>query len=73
MKNKKDTKKESWITRIKSFLEQAKGELKKVTYPSQRDVLVTCGSVIFIVIIISLFLGVVDIVLAKIINFILPK
>ncbi len=69
----KKGQKKTIFKRIKDFLEESKAELKKVTYPSQRDVLVTCGSVIFIVIMISIFLGVVDIVLAKIINFILPK
>ncbi len=68
----KEEKKENWIKRLKEFLEQSKAELKKVTYPSQRDVLVTCGSVIFLVILISIFLGLVDIIWAKIINFILP-
>ncbi len=69
----KKNKEKSVFEKIKVFLEEAKGELKKVTYPSQKDVLATCGSVIFVVIIISVFLGVVDIVLAKIISFILPK
>jgi preprotein translocase subunit SecE len=46
--------------------------MKKVTYPSQKQTMATCGSVLVLVVIISAFLGVVDVALAKIIEAILP-
>jgi preprotein translocase subunit SecE len=57
---------------FKTFFEQSKMEMKKVTYPSQKQTMATCGSVLVLVVIISAFLGVVDVALAKIIEAILP-
>jgi len=57
---------------FKTFFEQSKMEMKKVTYPSQKQTMATCGSVLVLVLIISVFLGVVDVALAKIIEAILP-
>jgi preprotein translocase subunit SecE len=59
-------------TEFKTFFEQSKMEMKKVTYPSQKQTMATCGSVLVLVLIISVFLGVVDVALAKIIEAILP-
>ncbi len=59
-------------TEFKTFFEQSKMEMKKVTYPSQKQTMATCGSVLVLVVIISVFLGVVDVALAKIIEAILP-
>ena len=55
-----------------TYFEQSKMEMKKVTYPSQKQTVATCGSVLVLVIIISVFLGVVDVALAKIIEAIRP-
>jgi preprotein translocase subunit SecE len=79
--NKKKTKSEpvepksglfSKLSEFREFVEESKGEMKKVTYPSQKQTLATCGSVLFLVVLIALFLGLVDVALAKIIEVILP-
>jgi preprotein translocase subunit SecE len=46
--------------------------MKKVTYPSQKQTLTTCGSVLFIVTVIALFLGIVDVIFAQILEIFLP-
>lgn len=53
-------------------MDQSKYEMKKVTYPSQKQTLTTCGSVLFIVTVIALFLGIVDVIFAQILEIFLP-
>lgn len=60
------------INEFKSFLDESKFEMKKVTYPSQKQTLTTCGSVLFIVTVIALFLGIVDVIFAQILEILLP-
>lgn len=60
------------INEFRTFLEQSKFEMKKVTYPSQKQTLTTCGSVLFIVTVIALFLGIVDVIFAQILEIFLP-
>jgi len=59
------------IDRFKTFFEESKVEMKKVAYPSQKQTLATCSSVVVLVIFVALYLGIVDIVLSKIIKLIL--
>ncbi|MFO7803574.1 MAG: preprotein translocase subunit SecE [Desulfovermiculus sp.] len=60
------------VARFKEFFEQSKMEMKKVTYPSQKQTLATCGSVLFLVCLIAVFLGIVDIALSQILEVLLP-
>jgi len=60
------------INEFRSFLDESKFEMKKVTYPSQKQTLTTCGSVLFIVTVIALFLGIVDVIFAQILEILLP-
>jgi preprotein translocase subunit SecE len=60
------------VLQFRDFFEQSKIEMKKVTYPSQKQTLATCGSVLFLVSLIAVFLGIVDIALSKILEAILP-
>ncbi len=60
------------LTEFKNFVEESRYEMKKVTYPTQKQTMTTCASVLFLVVLIATFLGVVDIVLSKIIELILP-
>jgi len=53
-------------------LDESKFEMKKVTYPGQKQTLTTCGSVLFIVTIIAIFLGVIDIIFSQILEIFLP-
>jgi len=52
----------------RQFLADAKVELKKVTWPTKKELLSTTAVVIVLVILISFFLGVVDLGLVKIIK-----
>jgi len=59
------------ISKMKRFLREAKVELKKVTWPTPKEALASTSVVIVVVIIVSLFLGVVDLGLTKIIRLVL--
>lgn len=54
--------------RIKLFFSDVKVEAKKVNYPSKDELIGSTWVVITTVVIVSLFLGVVDLSLAKIIK-----
>lgn len=56
---------------IMSFLKEAKIELKKVTWPTPKQTLASTSVVIIVVIIVSIFLGIVDFGLAKAIRLVL--
>jgi preprotein translocase subunit SecE len=53
------------------FLKEAKIELRKVTWPTPRQTLASTSVVIIVVIIVSIFLGIVDFGLAKAIRLVL--
>ncbi|PIP08056.1 MAG: preprotein translocase subunit SecE [Syntrophobacterales bacterium CG_4_8_14_3_um_filter_49_14] len=57
--------------KIKQFLNEAKIELKKVSWPAPKQALASTGVVIVVVIIVSIFLGIVDFGLTKIIKLVL--
>jgi len=57
--------------KIVRFLKEAKIELKKVTWPTPRQTLASTSVVIIVVIIVSIFLGIVDFGLAKAIRLVL--
>jgi preprotein translocase subunit SecE len=54
--------------RVKQFLKDSKTELRKVTWPTSKQTLASTSVVIIVVVIISVFLGVVDFGLSKIIR-----
>jgi len=72
-KNKKKSLvgKKNPIQRFIEFFEESKVEMKKVAYPSQKQTIATCTSVLVLVLIVSIYLGIVDIVLSKIVQVIL--
>jgi preprotein translocase subunit SecE len=76
-KNKEVASKESSsglkakLLEFRDFFEQSKVEMKKVTWPTRKETLRTCSSVLFMVIVVSVFLGLVDMGWAKIIEAIL--
>jgi preprotein translocase subunit SecE len=45
---------------LKIFFEESQVELKKVTWPSRKETYATCVAVVILVVVMSLFLGVVD-------------
>ena len=52
----------------RQFLVDAKVELKKVTWPTKKELLSTTAVVLLLVVLIALFLGIVDLGLVKIIK-----
>ena len=57
--------------RVRRFLDEAKAELKKVTWPTRKQAIASTAVVIVIVIILSIFLSLVDLGLTKLIKLIL--
>ena len=63
--------KDNIITKTKQFLREVKIELKKVTWPSRKQTIGSTAVVIALVMIISLFLGVVDFGISNLIRIVL--
>lgn len=59
------------IQKVTQFLKEAKVELKKVVWPSPKQTLASTAVVIIIVFIVSIYLGIIDFALAKLVKFIL--
>jgi preprotein translocase subunit SecE len=59
------------IQNVTQFLKDAKVELKKVTWPTPKQTMASTAVVIIIVFIVSIYLGLVDFVLAKLVKYIL--
>jgi len=56
------------LSKIRQFLEEARAELKKVTWPTRKQTFASTAVVLVVVIVVSIFLGLVDFGLAKIIK-----
>ena len=56
------------IEKIKQFFNEVKIETKKVVYPNREELIGSTWVVIITVTVISMFLGVVDLALAKIVG-----
>lgn len=56
---------------LKVFFEEAQVELKKVTWPTRKETIATCAAVMILVAVMSLFLGVVDLGLSKVVEAVL--
>jgi preprotein translocase subunit SecE len=65
-------RKENFLTRSIQFLREVKAELKKVTWPSRKQTIGSTAVVLVLVLIISLFLGIVDVGLSGLIRMVLP-
>lgn len=61
----------AFFAKATQFLREVKVELKKVTWPSRKETLASTGVVIVLVVIISAFLGLVDMGLSSLIRFVL--
>jgi preprotein translocase subunit SecE len=59
------------IQRVTQFLKEAKVELKKVVWPSPKQTMASTAVVIIIVFIVSIYLGIIDFALAKLVKFVL--
>ena len=59
------------IQKVTQFLKEAKVELKKVVWPTPKQTVASTAVVIIIVFIVSIYLGIVDYALAKLVKFVL--
>jgi len=59
------------IAKTKEFLTEVRAELGKVTWPTRKETVSTTWVVVAIVVLISIYLGVCDVVLAKLMRIIL--
>lgn len=59
------------VEEFKEFLELSKVEIKKVTWPTRRETITTSVAVLALVVVMTLFLGIVDLGLSKLIEYIL--
>lgn len=59
------------VQNVKFFFESVKIELGKVTWPTRKETIATAAVVVVIVLLISLYLGACDIILAKLMRLIL--
>jgi preprotein translocase subunit SecE len=59
------------LDRAKKFFSEAKLELKKVVWPTKQQTMVSTRVVVIFVVLISIFLGVVDFVLSRLVKLIL--
>ena len=62
-----------WVTRAKGFLADVRGELKRTTFPSKKEVQGTTAVVVITVFVFAAYLWVVDTFLFHIIEFIFRK
>lgn len=61
----------SWIAKTKLFLEEVRGEFDKIVWPDKKHTMGTTVVVVVLVFIISFYLGAVDLVLGKLVEFVL--
>ncbi len=61
------------IAKIRSFIDDVKKEFFKIQWPEKNNTIRTTGVVIVIVLLISFYLGAVDLVLGKLISYILSS
>ena len=61
----------SWVERSAQFLREVKTELKKVTWPSRKQTMASTGVVLGLVVLISVFLGLVDVALSHFVRFLI--
>ncbi len=59
------------VEEFKEFFELSKVEIKKVTWPTRKETIATSMAVLVLVVVMTLFLGIVDLGLSKLMQFIL--
>ena len=59
------------LAKTKSFFEEVRTELNKVTWPTRKETIATTWVVVVIIFLISLYLGACDVILAKLMKLIL--
>jgi preprotein translocase subunit SecE len=60
-----------WFATVRGFVVEAWQELRKVTFPTRKETLGTTAVVLFLVVVISIFLGLVDFGLSRLVSFVM--
>jgi len=60
-----------YLDRLTRFLKEVRQEIKKVTWPQQKDVIGSTIVVIAAVFVVSFFLGLIDVTLQKLLSYII--
>ncbi len=66
-----ERKGESKLAEFRDYLGESRAELRKVVWPTRKEVRTTCVAVLILVFVMSLFLGLVDFGLSRLVAFIL--
>ncbi len=61
------------LAQLTDYFEESKAEIKKVTWPTRKEIKVTGIAVLVLVVVMSLFLGIVDLGLTKLVELILTS
>ncbi len=56
------------LAKARIFIDEVKSELKKVTWPSRKETISTAWVVVVIILLISIYLGICDFILGKILK-----
>jgi len=59
------------LAKTRNFFEEVKTELGKVTWPTRKETVATTWVVMIIVVLIAFYLGACDVILAKVMKYIL--
>ena len=59
------------LVKAKSFVQEVREELHKVTWPTRKETIATTWVVVVIIVIISFYLGICDLLLNKIMRFVI--
>jgi len=59
------------LAKIKDFIREVKSEFLKVAWPDKKHTVATAGVVVILVIILSFYLGAVDLILGKLIGLVI--
>jgi preprotein translocase subunit SecE len=59
------------FNKIKQFLKEFRVEMRKVTWPSRKEIIASTGVVLVVVFLISVYLGLTDLFLSKLLRFML--
>ncbi len=59
------------MDKVKQFLKEFRIEMKKVTWPTRKEIVASTGVVLFVVLLISFYLGFVDAILSKVVRLLL--
>jgi preprotein translocase subunit SecE len=61
-----------WVSQSKTFFGEVRTEFRKVTWPSQKETVAGTIGVVVIVAVITIVLGLMDVILGQVMRWVLP-